>query len=53
MRGFTRDELRIRDATGRVYPLRTLAVKLADTAARFVGVALLLVTVGLLWEAFH
>ncbi len=53
MRRITEDDLTLRDATGRRFLPRPLAIKLADTAARSVGVALLLVAIGLAWEAFH
>lgn len=53
MRRFTEEDLTLRDAAGREYPPRRLAVKLTDTVIRSIGVVCLLVTIGLLWEAFH
>lgn len=53
MRRITEEDLTLRDATGRPTPPRVLALKLADTVVRSVGVALLLVAIGLVWEAFH
>ena len=52
-RRITEEDLTLRDELGDTYPPRTLALKLADTAVRFIGVAVILVAIGLVWEAFH
>lgn len=53
MRRITEDDLTMRDATGKPFPPRPLAVKLADTVVRSTGLVVLLVCIGLIWEAFH
>ena len=53
VRRLTEDELTLRDATGRPYPPRPLAHKLLDTVVRSVGVAFLLVAIGLVWQAVN
>ena len=53
MRRITEDDLTLRDATGRRYPPGPLARKLLDTVLRSVGLAFLLVAIGLAWQAFH
>lgn len=52
-RRITEDDLTLRDATGEPYPPRPLALKLADTVVRSAGLVLVLVAIGLVWEAFH
>ena len=52
-RRITEDDLTLRDATGRRYPPRRLGLKLADTVVRSIGVVVILVALGLAWEAFH
>jgi hypothetical protein len=52
-RRISEEDLTMTDAAGRRYPPRKLGVKLTDTVIRSVGVAFLLVAIGLLWEAFH
>lgn len=53
MRRITEDDLTLSDATGRRFPPRPLAVKLADTVVRSAALAVVLVGIGLIWEAFH
>ena len=53
MRRITEDELTLTDATGKPFPPRPLAGKLADTVVRSAALAVLLVGIGLVWEAFH
>lgn len=52
-RRITEDDLTLRDAAGSPYPPRRLGLKLADTVVRSTGVVVLLVMIGLAWEAFH
>ena len=52
-RRITEEDLTLRDATERPYPPRRLALKVADTVVRSVGLVLVLVAIGLVWEAFH
>ena len=52
-RRITEEDLTLRDAAGTRYPPRRLSVKLADTVARSIGVVVVLVAIGLVWEAFH
>jgi hypothetical protein len=53
MRRVTEEDLTLRDATGKRFLPRPLAVKLTDTVVRSVALAVLLVGIGLVWEAFH
>ena len=51
MRRITKDDLTLVDATGDRYPPRVIVIGLLDTAARFVLLVVLLVLIGLTWEA--
>lgn len=53
MRRITEEDLTVRDAAGRAYLPRAVAVKLADTVARTIGVGVVLFAIGLIWQAFH
>lgn len=53
MRRITEEDLTLTDASGKRFPPRPLAVKLADTVVRSAGLAVVLVGIGLIWEAFH
>lgn len=52
-RRITEDDLTMRDAMDRPYPPRRLALTVADTVARSAALVLVLVAIGLVWEAFH
>ncbi|HEX2503746.1 MAG TPA: hypothetical protein VHK00_07370 [Miltoncostaeaceae bacterium] len=52
MRRITEDDLTLVDATGERYPPRVVALRLLDTAVRFVLLTGLLFVIGLCWEAF-
>ena len=49
----TEDRRALVDARGRVYPVRELAVKLADTLVRTLFVVAALYAVAGVWELFH
>jgi hypothetical protein len=51
--GVSEDRRSLEDANGRLYPIRAVAIKLADTTVRTVGLVLILFAIGLIWEAFH
>ena len=51
--GISEDRRALVDATGRQYPIRAIAIKLADTTIRTVGLVLILFAIGLIWEAFN
>lgn len=51
MRRITREDLTLVDATGDRYPPRAVVLGLLDTASRFVLLVVLLVLIGLAWEA--
>ena len=53
MIGMTVDRRAFVDARGRVYPVRVVAVKLADTIARTLLLVGTLYLIAALWEAFH
>jgi hypothetical protein len=53
MKRITEEDLTLHDATGEPVPPRVLGLKLADTVIRSVGVAVVLVAIGRVWEAFH
>ncbi len=53
MRRITEEDLTVRDATGRDYRPRAVAIALADTVARTIGVGVVLFAIGLIWQAFH
>lgn len=53
MRRVTEDDLTLRDAMGKRYPPRPLAIKLADTVVRSAALVAVLFAIGLIWEAFH
>lgn len=52
-RRITEEDLTLRDAMDEPYPPRPLALKVADTVVRSAGLVLVLVAIGLAWEAFH
>lgn len=51
--GISEDRRSLEDANGRLYPIRQVAIELADTIVRFVGLVLILFAIGLIWEAFR
>ncbi len=51
MRRITKDDLTLVDETGERYPPRVIALGLLDTGARFVALVVVLVLIGLIWEA--
>lgn len=53
MRRITQEDLTVRDETGRVYPPRAVAAKLADTIVRTLGVVAALFVIAALWEALN
>lgn len=52
-RRITEDDLTLRDAMDTPYPPRPLALKILDTVVRSAALVLVLVAIGLIWEAFH
>jgi hypothetical protein len=52
VRRLTEDDFTLVDATGERYPPRVVAWKLLDTGVRFVLLVVLLVVIGVCWEAF-
>ncbi|HTI35528.1 MAG TPA: hypothetical protein VL422_17775 [Miltoncostaea sp.] len=49
----TEDRRAFVDARGKVYPFRTVALKLADTIVRTLLVVAMLYAVSGVWELFH
>ena len=53
MRRITEEDLTLSDATGRRYPPRAVAVKLADTIIRTLLVVGVLYAIGAIWQLVH
>jgi hypothetical protein len=53
VKGLSEDHRSLEDATGRLYPIRGVVIALTDTLVRTVGLVLILVAIGLIWEAVN